>query len=169
MTQAPTAVTESLTEAVHRLFGDLMLYGMSEAAFAQAVRGILATQHVVPDGFIVMHLPGFLEAAEKAIHGSTDTLAHLASRATWCPAPVKVEPEALAAATQERATREQAREAAVSAVALKHLNIAELATRNADQLDFHSLAVWQVKAALQAAFEAGARQAQQQAQATATE
>lgn len=30
-----------------------------------------------------------------------------------------------------------------------------LDTRNSDRLDFHDLAVWNIKAALQAAFEAG--------------
>lgn len=40
-------------------------------------------------------------------------------------------------------------------IAQKHLDIETLETRNRDALDFHYLPVWYVKAALQAAFEAG--------------
>lgn len=40
-------------------------------------------------------------------------------------------------------------------IAQKHLNIETLETRNSDGLDFHDTAVWGVKAALLAAFEAG--------------
>lgn len=35
------------------------------------------------------------------------------------------------------------------------LGLETLGTRNSDRLDFHDLAVWNIKAALQAAFEAG--------------
>lgn len=35
------------------------------------------------------------------------------------------------------------------------LGIETLDTRNSDRLDFHDVAVWSIKAALQAAFEAG--------------
>ena len=35
------------------------------------------------------------------------------------------------------------------------LGLETLDTRNSDRLDFHDLAVWSIKAALQAAFEAG--------------
>ena len=35
------------------------------------------------------------------------------------------------------------------------LGLETLDTRNSDRLDFHDLAVWDIKAALQAAFEAG--------------
>lgn len=40
-------------------------------------------------------------------------------------------------------------------IAQKHLDIETLETRNRDALDFHYLPVWQIKAALQASFEAG--------------
>jgi hypothetical protein len=40
-------------------------------------------------------------------------------------------------------------------IAQKHLDIETLETRNRDALDFHYLPVWYIKAALQAAFEAG--------------
>ena len=40
-------------------------------------------------------------------------------------------------------------------IALDHLFIETLETRNSDRLDFHDVAVWNIKAALQAAFEAG--------------
>lgn len=35
------------------------------------------------------------------------------------------------------------------------LGLETLDTRNSDRLDFHELAVWNIKAALQAAYEAG--------------
>lgn len=40
-------------------------------------------------------------------------------------------------------------------IALDHLFIATLETRNSDSLDFHDVSVWAIKTALQAAFEAG--------------
>jgi hypothetical protein len=40
-------------------------------------------------------------------------------------------------------------------IAKKHLNIETLETRNSDSLDFHDMAVWCIKDALQAAYEAG--------------
>ena len=40
-------------------------------------------------------------------------------------------------------------------IALTILGVETLDTRNSDRLDFHDLAVWNIKAALQAAFEAG--------------
>ncbi len=40
-------------------------------------------------------------------------------------------------------------------IANKHLGIETLQTRNADGLDFHDLAVWCIKDALEAAFKAG--------------
>lgn len=43
----------------------------------------------------------------------------------------------------------------ISLIAEKHLRIETLETRNADGLDFHDLAVWSIKDALEAAFEAG--------------
>jgi len=47
-----------------------------------------------------------------------------------------------------------ARSITVNLLARK-LQIETLETRNSDRLDFHDLAVWEVKAALEAAFEAG--------------
>lgn len=43
----------------------------------------------------------------------------------------------------------------LSLIAEKHLRIETLETRNADGLDFHDVAVWSLKDALDAAFEAG--------------
>jgi len=40
-------------------------------------------------------------------------------------------------------------------IAQKHLFIETLETRNADSLDFHDVAVWAVRDALEAAFKAG--------------
>ena len=45
----------------------------------------------------------------------------------------------------------------LAAIAREHLNITTLATRRSDSLDFHNVAVWQVEAALKAAFDAGVR------------
>lgn len=44
----------------------------------------------------------------------------------------------------------------IEAIAKKHLHLGTLETRNADSLDFHDLAVWQIRDALQAAYDAGA-------------
>lgn len=40
-------------------------------------------------------------------------------------------------------------------IAEKHLFIETLETRNSDSLDFHDVAVWNVRHALEAAFKAG--------------
>ena len=40
-------------------------------------------------------------------------------------------------------------------IALDHLFIETLATRNSDSLDFHDVSVWGVKSALMAAYQAG--------------
>ncbi len=40
-------------------------------------------------------------------------------------------------------------------IAQKHLDIETLETRHSDRLDFHDVAVWGIREALQAAFEAG--------------
>lgn len=40
-------------------------------------------------------------------------------------------------------------------IAKKHLNIETLETRKSDSLDFHDVAVWCLKDALQEAYEAG--------------
>lgn len=41
-------------------------------------------------------------------------------------------------------------------IAVKHLRIPTLTERRSDRLDFHCVSVWGVRAALQAAFDAGA-------------
>lgn len=40
-------------------------------------------------------------------------------------------------------------------IAQKHLGLETLETRQRDRLDFHDLAVWNIEAALKAAFAAG--------------
>jgi len=42
----------------------------------------------------------------------------------------------------------------LTSIAREHLGIATLETRHSDRLDFHDVAVWQVEAALKAAFDA---------------
>lgn len=44
-------------------------------------------------------------------------------------------------------------------IAIKHLRIPTLTVRRSDRLDFHSVGVWALQAALQAAFDAGATSA----------
>ncbi len=53
-----------------------------------------------------------------------------------------------------RATQQQI-DQLLAEIAKKHLNIESLETRNSDSLDFHDVAVWCLKDALQAAYEAG--------------
>lgn len=43
----------------------------------------------------------------------------------------------------------------LNAIAAQFLGIETLATRNRDALDFHDIAVWNIKAALEAAYRAG--------------
>ena len=45
-------------------------------------------------------------------------------------------------------------------IAQQHLFIDTLETQSSDRLDFHDVSVWAVKAALQAAYEAGLKAAQ---------
>ena len=46
-------------------------------------------------------------------------------------------------------------------IALNHLFIETLETRDSDRLDFHEVSVWGVKSALMAAYEAGRQAAKQ--------
>ncbi len=46
-------------------------------------------------------------------------------------------------------------ETIISHIAKQDLGLGTLDTRNSDSLDFHDLAVWQIKAALIAAYNAG--------------
>ena len=46
-------------------------------------------------------------------------------------------------------------------IALDHLFIDTLETRNSDRLDFHEVSVWGVKSALMAAYQAGRQAARQ--------
>jgi hypothetical protein len=49
-----------------------------------------------------------------------------------------------------------ANEAAIfSSIASKHFRIETLVSRNSDSLDFHDVSVWQIEAALKAAYQAG--------------
>ncbi len=47
------------------------------------------------------------------------------------------------------------RDRTLAEIASRHLHLETLETRNSDSLDFHDMAVWSIKAALEAAFEAG--------------
>lgn len=48
-----------------------------------------------------------------------------------------------------------ARDAELLEIARQKLFVKTLETRNSDDVDFHDLAVWSLKAALEAAYEAG--------------
>ena len=50
-------------------------------------------------------------------------------------------------------------DAAIAGISGKILGLETLETRNRDSLDFHDLSVWQIKKALEAAFQAGAEAA----------
>ena len=50
-----------------------------------------------------------------------------------------------------------ARDALILDIAERHLFLDTLETRKSDSLDFHEHAVWAVRSALEAAFEAGRR------------
>ncbi len=45
----------------------------------------------------------------------------------------------------------------IEKIAKEKLGLDTLATRKMDELDFHDMSVWQLKAALEAAYEAGRR------------
>ena len=53
------------------------------------------------------------------------------------------------------ATAKGPSEALLLEIAAKHLHIETLETRNSDGLDFYDVAVWSIRAALEAAFAAG--------------
>ena len=50
-------------------------------------------------------------------------------------------------------------EALLAEIAMKHFFIETLETRNSDSLDFHDVAVWAIRSALEAAYAAGAAEA----------
>ena len=54
---------------------------------------------------------------------------------------------------------QQRRDEMIAVLANKHLGLETLETRNSDSLDFSDQAVWSLKAALEAAYEAGAQAA----------
>lgn len=57
--------------------------------------------------------------------------------------------------TKTTAPAKAPREALLLEIAAKHFHIETLETRNSDGLDFHDVAVWSIRAALEAAFAAG--------------
>jgi hypothetical protein len=56
---------------------------------------------------------------------------------------------------------DKALEILLQQIALDHLFIETLETRNSDRLDFHEVSVWGVKSALMAAYKAGRQAAKQ--------
>jgi len=57
--------------------------------------------------------------------------------------------------TIETKAKPAAPEALILEIATRHFFVETLGTRNSDQLDFHDVAVWAMRAALEDAFEAG--------------
>ncbi len=47
------------------------------------------------------------------------------------------------------------RDTTLAKIGTRHLHLETLQARNSDSLDFHDMAVWSIKAALEAAWEAG--------------
>ena len=47
------------------------------------------------------------------------------------------------------------RDKTLAEIAARHFHLEALETRNSDSLDFHDVAVWSIRAALEAAYEAG--------------
>ena len=60
-----------------------------------------------------------------------------------------------AVTTKTAATAKAPSEALLLEIAAKHFCLETLETRNSDGLDFHDVAVWSIRAALEAAFAAG--------------
>jgi hypothetical protein len=54
-----------------------------------------------------------------------------------------------------KSKRQQLIDKVLEDIAKEHLRVPTLVTRKSDSLDFHDLAVWQLRAALDAAYQAG--------------
>ena len=59
------------------------------------------------------------------------------------------------AMTTKTAPAKAPSEALLLEIATRHFRLETLETRNSDGLDFHDVAVWSIRAALEAAFTAG--------------
>ena len=57
--------------------------------------------------------------------------------------------------THATKTKPAAPDALILDIATRHFFVETLDTRNSDRLDFHDVAVWAMRAALEAAYEAG--------------
>jgi hypothetical protein len=58
-----------------------------------------------------------------------------------------------------KTTHPSSTEQQLQKIALDHLFIETLETRQSDRLDFHDVSIWGIKSALEAAFEAGRKAA----------
>jgi hypothetical protein len=65
----------------------------------------------------------------------------------------------MATRSKTMTTPETSRDALLLEIAERHLFLETLETRMSDSLDFHDHAVWAVRSALEAAYEAGRRAA----------
>src|SRR5579871_4995271 len=100
-------------------------------------------QYVV-SGFHFVNRIGYL-VSTVPIPYDTDIAVHI---------PMQADDEEPVITQQQTATRQPGE--LLRAIAKEYLSIPTLETRRSDDLDFHDVAVWQVEAALKAAFEAGA-------------
>ena len=57
--------------------------------------------------------------------------------------------------TKTATTAKAPSESLLMEIAARHFHLETLETRNSDGLDFHDVAVWSIRAALEAAFAAG--------------
>ena len=60
---------------------------------------------------------------------------------------------------KDQRTADATRDALLRDIAERHLSLETLETRKSDSLDFQDQAVWSIRSALEAAFEAGRRAA----------
>lgn len=59
----------------------------------------------------------------------------------------------------KREAKQEAKQEALATIAQQIFGLNNLETQNSDRLDFHEVAVWQIRAALQAAWELGYKEA----------
>ncbi|MFA7329796.1 MAG: hypothetical protein WC326_01865 [Candidatus Delongbacteria bacterium] len=123
--------------------GLINLLGEDEAAFMQTLKTKLI-QLMATDTLDTLQLARD-EMANRGLGVNAEWIGFPAAAKLW---------QAPAAAAQPDAD-EATIDAGMEVLAQVHLGIQTLTERKMDALDFHEVSVWQVKAALRAAFELG--------------
>ena len=102
------------------------------------------------------HLADDLSFAKYGPHSAVSIIAHLTNRTADKKWLASIE-KSITAETGKKFTRKPTvtKDQLFTQIAAQHLHIETLETRNSDSLDFHDTAVWSIKAALEAAYEAG--------------